>query len=205
MPDYEPLKIDSAATFDSEGTMFNKKDRVCTVGEYLIVLSNLAIAESNLVRAKKSKGLPHFLAIVKHIEGICAFSFEKLKEGEMPDVLGNWDRRADEGDRTPEEPTPEPETNYDPDGLVAGEITHNMERHELREGGSLIAAHIRELFKTIVRDVSPTPMNGRCKALVMTKLEEALDWAIKGIVLNDVAVERAKRVRNESGSKDPTS
>ena len=40
------------------------------------VLSNLAIAESNLVRAGKDSALPHFIAIVKELEDLCGFWFE---------------------------------------------------------------------------------------------------------------------------------
>ena len=44
-------------------------------GTYALVLSNLAIAESNLVRAGKDSALPHFIAIVKELEDVCGFRF----------------------------------------------------------------------------------------------------------------------------------
>jgi len=43
---------------------------------YAIVLSNLAIAESNLVKAGKDSALPHFIAIVKELERMYGFKFE---------------------------------------------------------------------------------------------------------------------------------
>ena len=42
---------------------------------YAFVLSNLAIAESNLVKAGKDSAMPHFLAIVKEIERVFGFKF----------------------------------------------------------------------------------------------------------------------------------
>ena len=43
---------------------------------YAVVLSNLAIAESNLVKAGKDSALPHFIAIVKELERLCEFEFK---------------------------------------------------------------------------------------------------------------------------------
>lgn len=43
---------------------------------YAVVLSNLAIAESNLVKAGKDSAMPHFLAIVKDLERVCEFEFK---------------------------------------------------------------------------------------------------------------------------------
>lgn len=43
---------------------------------YGLVLSNLAIAESNLVRSGKDSALPHFIAIVKELEKLYGFKFE---------------------------------------------------------------------------------------------------------------------------------
>lgn len=59
-PDYTPLKIvrtRSLREVPFPGT-----------AQYVSALSNLAIAESNLVRAGKGSALPHFIAIVKEIE-----------------------------------------------------------------------------------------------------------------------------------------
>lgn len=52
-------------------------------------------------------------------------------------------------------------------------------------------AAMRLNFKTIAHEVVESPksfglhLEGRCEALVFTKLEEALMWASKGIVLTD--------------------
>lgn len=43
--------------------------------EYMLVLSNLAIAESNLVKAGKDSAFPHFIAIVKEIEDYYGIKF----------------------------------------------------------------------------------------------------------------------------------
>jgi len=48
--------------------------------EYGIVLSNLAIAESNLVKAGKDSAMPHFIALVKEIEKHFGFTFEQIEE-----------------------------------------------------------------------------------------------------------------------------
>lgn len=44
------------------------------------VLAQLAIAESNLVRAGKDSAMPHFIALIKAIEDIYNFKFEVLPE-----------------------------------------------------------------------------------------------------------------------------
>ena len=49
-------------------------------GVYAVVLSNLAIAQSNLVRAGKDSAMPHFIAIVKELEDIYDFTFEVLED-----------------------------------------------------------------------------------------------------------------------------
>lgn len=58
--------------------------KVCNVGvkTYATVLSNLAIAESNLVRAGKDSAMPHFIAIVKELERVCCFGFEIIEESD---------------------------------------------------------------------------------------------------------------------------
>lgn len=45
---------------------------------FMNVLSRLAIAESNLVKAGKDSAMPHFLAIVKELEEQFGFHFEVL-------------------------------------------------------------------------------------------------------------------------------
>lgn len=47
---------------------------------YGIMLSNLAIAQSNLVRAGKDSAMPHFIAIIKEIEDLYGFKFEIYEE-----------------------------------------------------------------------------------------------------------------------------
>ena len=47
---------------------------------YSEMLSALAIAESNLVRAGKDSALPHFIAIVKELEKVWGFRFEVMEE-----------------------------------------------------------------------------------------------------------------------------
>ena len=47
---------------------------------YIMALSNLAIAESNLVRAGKDSAMPHFIAIVKEIEKVGQFKFQIMKD-----------------------------------------------------------------------------------------------------------------------------
>lgn len=45
------------------------------VSTYGIMLSNLAVAQSNLVRAGKDSAMPHFIAIVKELERVYGFEF----------------------------------------------------------------------------------------------------------------------------------
>lgn len=81
-PDNKPLKIQKLSPSDNlldldEGSTFTY------LVEYGKMLSNLAIAESNLVTAGKDSAMPHFLAIVKELERIYEFKFvidEDLKE-----------------------------------------------------------------------------------------------------------------------------
>lgn len=51
---------------------------------YGLMLSNLAIAESNLVRAGKDSALPHFIAIVKELEYLYGFTFNVVPD--QPDL-----------------------------------------------------------------------------------------------------------------------
>lgn len=48
--------------------------------EYGRMLSQLAIAESNLVRAGKDSAMPHFIAIVKELERVYNFKFEQMED-----------------------------------------------------------------------------------------------------------------------------
>ena len=68
-PKNKPLRIVSS-----------RKDRPVDKGRrttenYMLVLSNLAIAESNLVKAGKDSAMPHFIAIVKEIEEYYGIEF----------------------------------------------------------------------------------------------------------------------------------
>lgn len=47
---------------------------------YPQMLSLLAIAQSNLVKAGKDSAMPHFIAIVKELESLYAFRFEIMEE-----------------------------------------------------------------------------------------------------------------------------
>lgn len=51
---------------------------------YGLVLSNLAIAESNLVKAGKDSALTHFIAIVKELENLYGFNFETMEDECQP-------------------------------------------------------------------------------------------------------------------------
>ena len=68
--EYKPLKLKIASCAVD----------YATEDAYLIVLSNLAIAESNLVRAGKDSALPHFIAIEKFLEERMGFEFIPLHE-----------------------------------------------------------------------------------------------------------------------------
>jgi hypothetical protein len=70
----EKLKI-----FRSGGIALDDNEYRMTLN-YGLMLSNLAIAESNLVKAGKDSALQHFIAIVKELERIYGFTFELLEE-----------------------------------------------------------------------------------------------------------------------------
>lgn len=57
-----------AMTYDSYGR------------QYGMMLAQLAVAESNLVRAGKDSAMPHFIAIVKELERIYGFEFKIANE-----------------------------------------------------------------------------------------------------------------------------
>lgn len=69
-PDSKPLRI-VYTTNDNEA----RRDQA-----YCIALSNLAIAQSNLVRAGKDSAMPHFIAIVKELERVYGFEFKIMEE-----------------------------------------------------------------------------------------------------------------------------
>lgn len=54
---------------------------------YGIMLSNLAIAESNLVRAGDKSARTHFIAIVKELERIYGFEFRIVGEDSGQNAL----------------------------------------------------------------------------------------------------------------------
>ena len=78
--DCRPLRIISEFSKNKE----NQTSRIGAVSldAYVVALSNLAIAESNLIKAKKSSALPHFIAIIKELETLCGFKFEILPDKE---------------------------------------------------------------------------------------------------------------------------
>ena len=47
---------------------------------YANMLGQLAIAQSNLVKAGKDSALPHFIAIVKELEKEFGFKFEQIDD-----------------------------------------------------------------------------------------------------------------------------
>lgn len=71
-PDNKPLRIVRGAILED--------GNVDSWRSYGLMLSNLAIAESNLVKAGKDSALPHFIAIVKELEYIYDFKFEVVNE-----------------------------------------------------------------------------------------------------------------------------
>ena len=68
-PDNKPLRI------------VRTRDTFISPESYVQMLSNLAIAESNLVKAGKDSALNHFIAIVKELEKECGFKFEIMEDG----------------------------------------------------------------------------------------------------------------------------
>ena len=54
-------------------------DRVAT-SEYMSMLIQLAVAQSNLVQAKMDSAMPHFIAIVKELEKHYDFTFERIDD-----------------------------------------------------------------------------------------------------------------------------
>lgn len=78
-PENKPLRI--RCTWDRKG--FEVPAAVDDISGYWrnygLVLSNLAVAQSNLVKAGKDSALPHFIAIVKELEKIYGFEFCTLE------------------------------------------------------------------------------------------------------------------------------
>ena len=69
-PDNKPLRL-----------VYTTNDNEINRGqEYCIVLSNLAIAQSNLVKAGKDSAMPHFIAIVKELERAYGFEFRIMED-----------------------------------------------------------------------------------------------------------------------------
>jgi hypothetical protein len=67
-PENKPLRI-----------VYTHNDKAARLQqEYCVVLSNLAIAESNLVRGGKESAMPHFIAIVKELEKVYGFEFRTI-------------------------------------------------------------------------------------------------------------------------------
>lgn len=67
-PDNKPLRI----------VRDTKPDMEVNQDLYPTVLGQLAIAQSNLVKAGKDSAMPHFIAIVKELERLYGFRFEQI-------------------------------------------------------------------------------------------------------------------------------
>lgn len=74
-PDNKPLRIKRGDCNPVCGESRGDRD-----DQYALVLSNLAIAQSNLVRAGKDSAMPHFIAIVKELERMYDFTFEIVED-----------------------------------------------------------------------------------------------------------------------------
>ena len=70
-PDSKPLRI---VRVERDPISYNLAD------SYGIMLSNLAIAQSNLMRAGKDSAQPHFIAIIKELERLYGFKFEIIED-----------------------------------------------------------------------------------------------------------------------------
>lgn len=77
--EYKPLRIQTDDNYRNVGHVGTPKEHRAWIA-YSDMLSRLAIAESNLVRAGKDSALPHFNAIVKELERIHNFEFVKQNE-----------------------------------------------------------------------------------------------------------------------------
>lgn len=76
-PDNKPLRIkrrEWTNSYTPKGAIGSDRDKYWQ--NYGLVLSNLAVAQSNLVKAGKDSALPHFIAIVKELEELYGFSFD---------------------------------------------------------------------------------------------------------------------------------
>ena len=73
-PENKPLRIRFNHQDSEEWVTKCHVDR----GYFALVLSQLAVAQSNLVKAGKDSAMPHFIAIVKEIERLYDFQFTYL-------------------------------------------------------------------------------------------------------------------------------
>lgn len=83
-PDSKPLRIVAPQWHNSSEPFGSNRMLVANsraIQNYGLMLSNLAIAQSNLVKAGKDSAMPHFIAIVKELESIYGFEFN-IMEGE---------------------------------------------------------------------------------------------------------------------------
>jgi len=67
-PENKPLRI----TYSKSSTEVNNQNDAT----FPLVLAQLAVAQSNLVKAGKDSAMPHFIAIVKELERCYGFKFE---------------------------------------------------------------------------------------------------------------------------------
>lgn len=76
-PDSKPLRIVKVPPQLREQDELGRTDRTDNYG---LMLSNLAIAQSNLVKAGMKSAMPHFIAIVKELEFMYNFKFEIMND-----------------------------------------------------------------------------------------------------------------------------
>lgn len=64
----------------------------------------------------------------------------------------------------------------------------------------LAIGETRRLYRRVVRVVArlPLALDPRCEALALTRLEEALMWTIKGIVIADAEVREAAALSEDA-------
>lgn len=85
-PDNNPLRIVSP-DFSCGANPYYNKAVVQNHREYCNMLGQLAIAESNLVKAGKNSALPHFIAIVKELEEQFGFKFEQMEDDGLQNII----------------------------------------------------------------------------------------------------------------------
>lgn len=85
-PENKPLRIVPTRTPEELQELIDDVNGINFINGCGLVLSNLAIAQSNLVRAGKDSAMPHFIAIVKELERIYGFKFEISEDTDTKSV-----------------------------------------------------------------------------------------------------------------------